>query len=197
MLFFNNYPEEVSVAIDFDFITESLNSGSLKTRLRGTCLDQILDRPCKNSLQLHARQFAWFVLNLHGPRALYSSKASLAHTKSAVAFAWGMEDDVLSVGVDIERRERHIPPQAAKFFATPKDFATGLDLLSLWCVKEAAFKCLDQFQQRLNLRQIIIEKIDNDIYRATAEDISCICRLVEISDIYCLSLAWKLRTSSP
>lgn len=69
---------------------------------------------------------------------------SLSHTRGLAGFA--LCSDGLGIGLDLEWQDRFINPASARLFKNGSDeshfFADEKSLLSLWCIKEAAFKAL-------------------------------------------------------
>lgn len=72
---------------------------------------------------------------LHHPDLL----VSLSHTRGAAAAILAPKsDELLSVGIDVERADRTIKEGVLEKYDHPDDH--GLNPLELWCAKEAAFK---------------------------------------------------------
>jgi 4'-phosphopantetheinyl transferase EntD len=110
---------------------------------------------------------------------------SLSHTKD-VAAAWLMPAArVRGLGLDIEFKDRKVPPQVKARLAHKND--TVLPALQLWALKEAAFKALPTLAQNdvwLN-RLIIAEKsfeLENSPFVGEWE-------LTEESDLF-IARAW-------
>lgn len=74
-------------------------------------------------------------------------------------------------GLDVELLERKISDEEASFFLNDKDELE--DYLSLWCVKEAAYKCHSflyqkQMGKKLLMKEIIVKKNATvEIFQAT------------------------------
>ena len=157
---------------------------------QGTCLDHIIDRPLKTPLQYLARILAYCELHKQGKKMLNSAHISLSHTPGAVAFASGSPDFIKSVGIDIEHKKRCIESELEKYYFSPMDCHAGLDRLSIWCLKEAALKCLDAFQCSLLMNDITIRPLSMGRFFCEVLDRSCTVELVNHECDYVVAVAW-------
>ena len=156
-----------------------------------TCLAPLLARPIKTSIQYFARILAYCELLKQGNKMLNTANISLSHTPGAVAISWSSPEKFEGVGIDIEHKKRCIGPELERYFIAPEDSQTGLDRLSIWCIKEAAFKCLDAFQRSLLLRDIIIRKLSDGKFRCQTADRSCTVELLDSEADYFVAVAWR------
>jgi len=141
--------------------------------------------------QLQARLLACNTFLENGISGLSEIKYSLSHTKNAVAVCWTSSELITNVGVDIEPVNRHLPPASMKFFINEHDYVDGSNLLEIWSIKEAAFKCIDDFKQVLNLPNIRVNRLKNKVYHAFTNTIGCECTLIPNSLGYIIAIAWR------
>ena len=141
--------------------------------------------------QLHARLLACNAFKDARINELSQINYSLSHTKDAAAVCWTSSKDLVRVGVDIEPVTRCLPAASAKFFLNESDCLDELNLLERWCVKEAAFKCLDDYDRVLNLPNIRVVPLNNKVYHAQAKSIECECTLLPNSLGYLIATAWR------
>lgn len=84
---------------------------------------------------------------------------SLSHTKKWGAAIVAPKNEFLSVGIDIEENERDVKASIIQKVSHPLD--EKLRNLDLWCLKEAAFKCLmnsKKFTHPIPFSQIEVSK---------------------------------------
>jgi phosphopantetheinyl transferase (holo-ACP synthase) len=70
-----------------------------------------------------------------------SMKVSLSHTKGLACAAMTQDQDIVSIGVDIEWTDRKYRSGIEKYFLREED-DKALELIELWACKEAAYKAL-------------------------------------------------------
>ncbi len=145
----------------------------LPEQAQNTCLWPLMQRPCRTPNQFHARALAFDLLNAQHGNQCSTEIVSLAHTKGAVAAAGSTDKSHHAIGVDIEHQSRQIPDTLRKYYLTSEDLHTELDTLQLWCLKEAAFKCLDNFSQTLNLKHICIKRRNSSGFLLQAAGKNC------------------------
>ena len=163
----------------------------LPSNAKNTCLASLIARPTKTSLQYFARTLAYCEILKHGNKMLKTAYTSLSHTHGAVAVVWGSPANCNAVGMDIESKKRHISPELEKYFLVEGDLKTGLDRLSIWCLKEAAFKCLDDFQHSLLLRDIEIKPFSDGRFICQTTDCFCTAQLLDSGTDYFVAVAWR------
>lgn len=163
----------------------------LPAAAQDTCLANVMARPIRTSLQYFARVLAYRELLKQGNNVLNTAHISLSHTPGAVAIAWGSPERFEGVGVDIEHKKRCIGPELERYFIAPDDYQTGLDRLSIWCIKEAAFKCLDAFQRSLVLRDITIRPHSDGNFLCQTAERSCKVQLLDAEGDYFVAVAWR------
>lgn len=84
---------------------------------------------------------------------------SLTHTKEAGAAVVGLRSEYVSVGIDIENKNRVVKTAIIERISHPCD--EKLESIEIWCLKEAIFKCLmntDQFDRPFEFSEIQIQK---------------------------------------
>lgn len=165
----------------------------LPHKAKGTCLQPLMQRKCHTPNQHYARTLAFDLLNTLNCNNLNQNQAkiSLTHTKNAVAVAGTTNPILQSVGIDIEHQTRPLPKNLDKFFLAEEDLHTDLDRLPLWCLKEAALKCLDNFTHTLNLRQIHIKRRSKTDFSCHTAIQSCTGTIRLSSTGYYIATAWR------
>ncbi|MEM6405581.1 MAG: 4'-phosphopantetheinyl transferase superfamily protein [Pseudomonadota bacterium] len=132
-----------------------------------------MQRPCRTPNQFYARALAFDLLNTQYKNRDNTEIVSIAHTKGAVVAAGSNRKSHLAIGVDIEHHSRQLPDILGKYYLTSEDLHTGLNTLQLWCLKEAAFKCLDNFSKTLSLKHICIKRRNSSGFLLQAAGKNC------------------------
>lgn len=85
---------------------------------------------------------------------------SISHTKGAGAAVLALKENYHSLGIDIEWSERNLKTEAQRFYRHNED-VYNVSELTLWTMKEAAFKALSPlgFPGVLVLSKIIIQDL--------------------------------------
>lgn len=184
----------VQVVLERMVHAPSYSAYELKSIAEKTTLSKLFaDKRLRFNHQLHARYLALNTLSLAGCKALLEAKYSIAHTKKAAAFIWTFSESITTLGVDLEPKTRTLSPKALKFFSSESDEVCDTNLVALWCLKEAAFKCLDNFENKINLKNISIKQISQKRYIGQAAGMKCYCELIANPSNYFLAIAWKNR----
>lgn len=190
-LYFETYCD-VKIVMEYLCEIPKYSEANLRKNTHNTCLDKLfIDKCLKSGPQLHARKLAWEILSLNGLLSDSGIKYSISHKKKAVVFAFSASKKISSVGVDIEPRNQELSLATKKFFSAKTDKVYNTSLLELWCIKEAALKCLDNFTGRLNLKMIKIQQISDKKYIAIASNLNCVCELFDNNSKYILAAAWR------
>lgn len=90
----------------------------------------------------------------HYPRVTLS----LSHSKEGAAAVASIEEN-LSLGIDIESKDRHVSQETFERVSHCEDIS--LTNIKIWCLKEAALKCLmntERFEKTVSFADIRIEK---------------------------------------
>lgn len=164
---------------------------SLPKQAQNTCLWPLMQRPCRTPNQFYARALAFDLLNTQHKNRDSTEIVSIAHTKGAVAAAGSTGKSHHTIGIDIEHQSRQIPTVLKKYYLTSEDLHTGLNTLQLWCLKEAAFKCLDNFSKTLSLKHIRIKQQNSSGFLLQAGGKSCTGNLWLSKTNYYIALAWS------
>jgi phosphopantetheinyl transferase (holo-ACP synthase) len=86
--------------------------------------------------------------------------ASLSHTKDVAAAVIGTANDqLLSVGIDLEWAERKLKPGMEKFFINEHDDIEKYQGLELWSLKEAAFKAISPLLVNWSYQRFVLNHI--------------------------------------
>jgi phosphopantetheinyl transferase (holo-ACP synthase) len=158
----------------------------------GTSLERLNRRACKTNVQYAARILAFDSLMRDNLKSALSSCNSISHTRGAAAFVWGDGTEITAVGVDIEPKNRRLAAKYEKFFLNRSDVTIDLDRLSVWCLKEAAFKCLDRFEGRAGL--LDVEMCPDSLqprWRCRLADKTCYVVSVDAVAGYRVAVAWS------
>ena len=87
-------------------------------------------------------------------------RISLSHTEGVAGALIGKSSKFCSLGIDIELLDREITKGATKFFINEWD-NQNLSVISLWTIKEAAFKAISSLSMRMGSGddQLTLKKI--------------------------------------
>ena len=152
----------------------SYSECQLKSIAKKTTLSKLFaDKPLRFNHQLHARYLALDTLNLAGCNALLEAKYSISHTQKAAAFIWSLSESITTLGVDLEPKTRTLTAKSLKFFSSDSDEVCDIPVVALWCLKEAAFKCLDNFENKINLKNISVKQVGQKRYIGRAAGMQC------------------------
>lgn len=99
------------------------------------CLENIGQTPEQSSLPL---------LNFSTLNEFPELTLSLTHTENAGGAILGLRSQYRSLGIDVELKTREVRDDVIEKLSNPKD--GNLRNLEMWCLKEAAFKCLSNAQ---------------------------------------------------
>lgn len=137
-------PKDLQVAIS------GRKEGHLLTRL------SLCDTLSKNyALNL---KMPLFEKNFHELNESSDILFSYSHTEGFGGAVACLKKDYRSIGIDIELTTRPIDLGAKKYFINELDEAQNYNLLTLWCIKEACFKCANfEFNEVKLLKEIWIK----------------------------------------
>jgi phosphopantetheinyl transferase (holo-ACP synthase) len=97
------------------------------------------------------------IINNHYVVNVPGTLVSLSHTKDMAVAIIAKQDEIFSIGVDLERIDREVKKELVSRFKNEQD-THDLSELELWVCKEACFKALSPVYKRLNLKRKLIIK---------------------------------------
>jgi len=97
------------------------------------------------------------IINHHYMVNVPGTLVSLSHTKDLAVAIIAQQNEIFSIGVDIERMDRDVKPEIVNKFKNDQD-SNQLSDLELWVCKEACFKALSPIYKRLHLKRNLILK---------------------------------------
>ncbi len=128
-------------------------------RLQGFLYSREALRLILCSLNLPSDINSLVLTNYHSLKHSPEIVLSLSHTPGAGAAILGFRNHFRSIGIDVENENRVVSSLVKEKIAHPEDYK--LRNIEMWCLKEAAFKCLmntDLFEQNVRFADIQIQK---------------------------------------
>ncbi len=117
-------------------------------------------------------------------------KGSISHSEEQTAICVSNSKDILSIGIDLEYKNRKpsanvyqkIKHQKEKFISL-----TPLEILKIFCAKEAIIKCLGQLERKILFQDICIVNLSPCIFSVFEENIFFTRCYIEEKENYLLA----------
>ena len=119
-------------------VTSVLGEGVHTGRVRGFCLSREALRQCFEEKKIPLEISDLVLENFRAVKSQNLLTISLSHTSEWGAAVIANVNEFISVGIDIEPLSREVKPKIVERISHPED--SKLPALSLWTLKEAAFK---------------------------------------------------------
>lgn len=123
----------------------------------------------------------WRDLGLDASFRLYQLSQlpiSLSHTKEMSIAIMANDDQLSSIGIDLEKKTREISETVAKFMHNQDDLEDLPDI-SRWCLKEAAYKCFSHAKVPIKTKELVINKKD---IKHQKSGLTCQWEQIELGD---------------
>lgn len=168
-------------------VTESLGVDVHPKRALGFCLAREALRECLSTLNIHLG-VKDLVLKGHSEvQGVEEIQVSLTHSSDWGAAVLARSSEIISVGIDLEPLSREVKPLILARVSHPEDL--DLSPLSIWTLKEAAFKALmntKRFEHPLEFSSI---KIGDQVWSQKESGISGEWKLIH-EEGQLVALAW-------